>query len=173
MRRGVGDYDEPEPHVIFRRPRLPSECPHHQLDTVDGAREGRRMDNSRDYFHKEEEDEEDGAEERSYLVLEKDTYFPSGRREAGEAVREEMYERGMREDERNNEVGRNYFPSDRTQVKRRGGRYYIELAIFVDRDLQKDMFENFPDDTDEHIVHVVLAMINAVSDSEPDNVSHC
>ena len=126
----------------------------------DGARGARRMD----YFPQEEEA---GGEERSYLVLEKDTYFPSGRREAGEAVREEMFERGMREDERTNEVGRNYFPSDRTQVKRRGGRYYIELAIFVDRDLQKDMFENFPDDTDEHIVHVVLAMINAVSDSGP------
>ena len=172
MKRGVGDYDEPEPPVIFRRPRLPSECPHHQVDTVDrGGEDGARGVRRMDYFPHEEE--EAGEEERSYLVLEKDTYFPSGRREAGEAVREEMYERGMREDEGDNEVGRNYFPSDRTQVKRRGGRYYIELAIFVDRDLQKDMFENFPDDTDEHIVHVVLAMINAVSDSEPDNVSHC
>ena len=42
------------------------------------------------------------------------------------------------------------------------GRYFIELAIFIDRDLFKIMAENFPLDTEEHIIQVVLAMINAV-----------
>ena len=39
---------------------------------------------------------------------------------------------------------------------------HVELAIFVDRDLHKYMEENFPEDTDEHVIQVVLAMINAV-----------
>ena len=50
-------------------------------------------------------------------------------------------------------------------MKRTGklaGRYFIELAIFIDRDLFKIMAENFPLDTEEHIIQVVLAMINAV-----------
>lgn len=42
------------------------------------------------------------------------------------------------------------------------GKYFIELAIFIDRDLFKLMEENFPEDTEEHIIQVVLAMINAV-----------
>ena len=42
------------------------------------------------------------------------------------------------------------------------GKYFIELAIFIDRDLFKIMAENFPLDTEEHIIQVVLAMINAV-----------
>ena len=42
------------------------------------------------------------------------------------------------------------------------GKYFIELAIFIDRDLHKLMEENFPTETEEHIIQVVLAMINAV-----------
>ena len=65
---------------------------------------------------------------------------------------------------------RNYFPgtadtSTENWMKRIGkldGEYFIELAIFIDRDLFKLMEENFPEDTDEHVIQVVLAMINAV-----------
>lgn len=64
---------------------------------------------------------------------------------------------------------RNYFPSrfdtpdnNRREIKN-SERFYVELAIFVDRDLYRHMQENFPVNTDEHIIQVVLAMINAVS----------
>ena len=68
---------------------------------------------------------------------------------------------------------RNYFPSDldtttnswiqRAAGTKLKGKYFVELAIFIDRDLYKIMSENFPVDTEEHIIQVVLAMINAVS----------
>ena len=67
---------------------------------------------------------------------------------------------------------RNYFPSTMDTLsatdgwmRRTGkleGTYFIELAIFIDRDLFKIMAKNFPIDTEEHIIQVVLAMINAV-----------
>ena len=69
-------------------------------------------------------------------------------------------------------VSRNYFPSNldteatdnwMNKIRKVEGKYFIELAIFIDRDLFKIMSENFPVDTEEHIIQVVLAMINAVS----------
>ena len=69
-------------------------------------------------------------------------------------------------------VSRNYFPSNldteatdnwMSKIRKVEGKYFIELAIFIDRDLFKIMSENFPLDTEEHIIQVVLAMINAVS----------
>ena len=69
-------------------------------------------------------------------------------------------------------VSRNYFPSNldteatdnwMSKIRKVEGKYFIELAIFIDRDLFKIMSENFPVDTEEHIIQVVLAMINAVS----------
>ena len=41
-------------------------------------------------------------------------------------------------------------------------KFFIEMAIFIDRELFKIMQENFPVDTEEHIIQVVIAMINAV-----------
>ena len=38
----------------------------------------------------------------------------------------------------------------------------LTLFVFIDRDLYKLMEENFPEDTEENIIQVVLAMINAV-----------
>ena len=69
-------------------------------------------------------------------------------------------------------VSRNYFPSNldteatdnwMSKIRKVEGKYFVELAIFIDRDLFKIMSENFPVDTEEHIIQVVLAMINAVS----------
>ena len=38
----------------------------------------------------------------------------------------------------------------------------LTVFVFIDRDLYKLMEENFPEDTEENIIQVVLAMINAV-----------
>ena len=38
----------------------------------------------------------------------------------------------------------------------------LTLFVFIDRDLYKLMEENFPEDTEENIIQVVMAMINAV-----------
>lgn len=35
--------------------------------------------------------------------------------------------------------------------------------MFVDRDLYRHMLDNFPEDTEEQVLKVVLAMVNAVS----------
>ncbi|KAB7497763.1 A disintegrin and metalloproteinase with thrombospondin motifs 16 [Armadillidium nasatum] len=40
--------------------------------------------------------------------------------------------------------------------------FYIETAVFVDRDLLRLMEINFPRDTEEQVIEVVLAMVNAV-----------
>ena len=93
--------------------------------------------------------------ENGYLLVEPDEFFPN------EINTNEQYIL----------KSRNYFPSrfdaqDDNQLRRGikiGEKFYVELAIFVDRDLYKHMQENFPVDTDEHIIQVVLAMINAVS----------
>lgn len=74
------------------------------------------------------------------------------------------------ENDFNHLKSRNYFPSSfdtstDNWMARRGtlkGKYFVELAIFIDRDLYRIMSENFPVDTEEHIIQVVLAMINAV-----------
>ncbi|XP_045112507.1 A disintegrin and metalloproteinase with thrombospondin motifs adt-2-like [Portunus trituberculatus] len=39
---------------------------------------------------------------------------------------------------------------------------YVETSVFVDRDLYRHMLENFPKDTEEQVLKVVLAMVNAV-----------
>ena len=62
---------------------------------------------------------------------------------------------------------RHYFPGPVVDDwSRDSGRleetFYIEMAIFIDHELFKIMQENFPVDTEEHIIQVVLAMINAV-----------
>lgn len=40
---------------------------------------------------------------------------------------------------------------------------YVETSVFVDRDLYRHMLENFPKDTEDQVLKVVLAMVNAVS----------
>ncbi|XP_069944099.1 A disintegrin and metalloproteinase with thrombospondin motifs adt-1-like isoform X1 [Cherax quadricarinatus] len=45
---------------------------------------------------------------------------------------------------------------------RRGEDLYIETAVFVDRDLYRHMEDNFPTDTEDQVLRVVLAMVNAV-----------
>lgn len=40
---------------------------------------------------------------------------------------------------------------------------FIEIAVFVDKDLTEHMKTNFPDDTEKELVRFVLAMVNAVS----------
>ncbi|XP_065338554.1 A disintegrin and metalloproteinase with thrombospondin motifs adt-2-like isoform X2 [Cloeon dipterum] len=42
------------------------------------------------------------------------------------------------------------------------GPLFVELAVFVDRDLFRHMAVNFPRDTEREVTRVVLAMINAV-----------
>ena len=75
------------------------------------------------------------------------------------------------ENDFNHLKSRNYFPSsfdtttDNWMARHGtlvGRKYFVELAIFIDRDLYRIMSENFPVDTEEHIIQVVLAMINAV-----------
>lgn len=44
-----------------------------------------------------------------------------------------------------------------------GKDLYVEISVFVDRDLYRHMLDNFPDDTEEQVLRVVLAMVNAVS----------
>lgn len=39
----------------------------------------------------------------------------------------------------------------------------METAVFVDQDLLRVMKTNFPKDTEEQVIKVVLAMVNAVS----------
>lgn len=43
------------------------------------------------------------------------------------------------------------------------GTFYVETAVFVDQDLLRVMKTNFPKDTEEQVIKVVLAMVNAVS----------
>ncbi|XP_059477396.1 A disintegrin and metalloproteinase with thrombospondin motifs adt-1-like [Neocloeon triangulifer] len=42
------------------------------------------------------------------------------------------------------------------------GPLFVELAVFVDRDLFRHMAVNFPRDTEREVTRVVLAMVNAV-----------
>lgn len=130
-----------EPHVIFRKPRWNKSCPHN--DTKGANREGR-------VYFPDDKSKDDSA--TGYLLVEPDTFFPN------EIETNEEY----------NLKARNYFPSrfdapdsNRREIKN-SERFFVELAIFVDRDLYRHMQENFPVDTDEHIIQVVLAMINAV-----------
>ena len=125
---------------VFRKPRWRSPCPHNKKSF------DRR---EKSYFpHREDL--------KSYLLVDSEKYFPNDiAGENGFSLK-----------------SRNYFPSDMDTLsatdgwmRRTGklaGRYFIELAIFIDRDLFKIMAENFPLDTEEHIIQVVLAMINAV-----------
>ncbi|XP_069173601.1 A disintegrin and metalloproteinase with thrombospondin motifs adt-1-like isoform X2 [Procambarus clarkii] len=46
--------------------------------------------------------------------------------------------------------------------ERRGEDLYIETAVFVDRDLYRHMQDNFPTNTEDQVLRVVLAMVNAV-----------
>ncbi|XP_047478606.1 A disintegrin and metalloproteinase with thrombospondin motifs adt-1-like isoform X2 [Penaeus chinensis] len=43
-----------------------------------------------------------------------------------------------------------------------GEDLYIETAVFVDKDLYRHMQDNFPRDTEDQVLKVVLAMVNAV-----------
>ena len=55
--------------------------------------------------------------------------------------------------------GRHYFPArerGREEAAGSTGRHWVELAIFIDRDLHRTMQENFPKDTDEHTIQVTL-----------------
>ena len=124
-----------------RRPRWKSSCPYNLQS----------YSQKPGYFPNFQHDRRD----KSYLLLEQDKYFPN-------------------ELQNNYNIkSRNYFPSDldtttNSWIQRAGGakltgKYFVELAIFIDRDLYKIMSENFPVDTEEHIIQVVLAMINAVS----------
>ena len=133
-----------EPHVIFRKPRWTKSCPHQDGNSDGSEREGRG------YFPVQKSK---NMSENSYLLVEPDDVFPN-----------EIDTNGLF-----NIKARNYFPSsfessnnDRREISK-NERFYVELAIFVDRDLYRHMKENFPIDTDEHIIQVVLAMINAVS----------
>ena len=45
-----------------------------------------------------------------------------------------------------------------------GTRLYMELAVFVDKFLLEHMKKNFPDDTDDQTITIVMAMMNAVSE---------
>lgn len=61
-------------------------------------------------------------------------------------------------------------PASAASLRRRSGRgtiqhngpLYVELAVFVDRDLFRHMAINFPRDTEREVTRVVLAMVNAV-----------
>ena len=125
----------------FRKPRWRSSCPHNKKSFDRGEKS---------YFPRR-------GDLKSYLLVDSEKYFPNDiAGENGFSLK-----------------SRNYFPSDMDTLsatdgwmRRTGklaGRYFIELAIFIDRDLFKIMAENFPLDTEEHIIQVVLAMINAVS----------
>ena len=122
----------------YRKPSWRSSCPY-------DSNNYRQKEKS--YFPPRQKDE------RSYLLMDPDKYFPN-----------EI------ENDFNHLKSRNYFPSSfdtstDNWMARRGtlkGKYFVELAIFIDRDLYRIMSENFPVDTEEHIIQVVLAMINAV-----------
>ena len=119
--------------------------------------------------------------DREYMMMTQDTYFPTGNKvERGERTKQLAKEDagasllGVEERRPDVAMERQYFPdggqlaglmTDGDSAVYMGGRgkYYIELAIFVDRDLHRHMMENFPEDTEGHVVQVVLAMINAVS----------
>ena len=125
---------------VFRKPRWKSSCPH----------------NKKSFDRREKSYFPHRADLKSYLLVDSEKYFPNDiAGENGFSLK-----------------SRNYFPSDMDTLsatdgwmRRTGklaGKYFIELAIFIDRDLFKIMAENFPLDTEEHIIQVVLAMINAV-----------
>jgi len=92
------------------------------------------------------------VQRQSYLLMEPDKYFPN--------QLEKYFDL----------KSRNYFPgtADTTteewtrRIGKLEGEFFVELAIFIDRDLFKLMEENFPEDTEENIIQVVMAMINAV-----------
>ncbi|KAK7065614.1 Adt-1p, partial [Halocaridina rubra] len=52
--------------------------------------------------------------------------------------------------------------SERYDTRQRSEDLFIEMAVFVDQDLYKHMEDNFPTNTEEQVLKVVLAMINAV-----------
>ena len=128
---------------LIRKPRWKTSCPH------------KSEPREKTYFPRREEDQ------RNYLLMEPEQYF----------------ENEVDGNHHNNMKSRNYFPSrfdtnqippqsDQNWIQRLGkldGKFFVELAIFIDQDLFKLMAENFPIDTEEHIIQVVLAMINAVS----------
>ena len=128
---------------LIRKPRWKTSCPH------------KSEPREKTYFPQREEDQ------RNYLLMEPEQYF----------------ENEVDGNHHNNMKSRNYFPSrfdtnqippqsDQNWIQRLGkldGKFFVELAIFIDQDLFKLMAENFPIDTEEHIIQVVLAMINAVS----------
>ena len=119
-------------------------CAHNDATSQNNERKGR------DYFPQEEVV---NKSETAYLLVDPDSFLPNEIDTSAEY----------------NLKARNYFPSQfesseqHRQELKKGERFYIELAIFVDRDLYRHMQENFPIGTDKHIIQVVLAMINAVS----------
>ena len=122
---------------MYRKPRWKSSCPHNN----------NKERGEKSYFP---------PRSSSYLLMDREKYFPN---EIENSLNQKT-------------VSRNYFPSNldteatdnwMSKIRKVEGKYFIELAIFIDRDLFKIMSENFPVDTEEHIIQVVLAMINAVS----------
>ena len=120
-------------NIVDRRPRWQSSCPHSHPSRT-----------QKSYFPPEPRTMKD----RGYLLVEPDQYFPN-------------------QFNNYNLQSRHYFPGPVVDDwSRDSGRleetFYIEMAIFIDHELFKIMQENFPVDTEEHIIQVVLAMINAV-----------
>ena len=132
---------------VIRKPRWKTSCPHKS--------EPERRPREKTYFPAEQR----GEDQRNYLLMEPEQYF----------------ENEVDNNHHNDIKSRNYFPSRFAEsqqqqpdnwIQRLGkldGKFFVELAIFIDQDLFKLMAENFPIDTEEHIIQVVLAMINAVS----------
>ena len=120
-------------NIVVRKPRWQSSCPHSDPSRT-----------QKSYFPPEPRTMKD----RGYLLVEPDQYFPN-------------------QFNNYNLQSRHYFPGPVVDDwSRDSGRleetFYIEMAIFIDHELFKIMQENFPVDTEEHIIQVVLAMINAV-----------
>lgn len=70
----------------------------------------------------------------------------------------------LKEDDTNREETESTRTDDRNEgVDEDSRTLYIETSVFVDQDLYRHMLGNFPSDTKDHVLKVVLAMVNAVS----------
>ncbi|XP_023320697.1 A disintegrin and metalloproteinase with thrombospondin motifs 18 isoform X2 [Eurytemora carolleeae] len=149
------EYWTPGPHLIFRKAKWKEPCAHSSSDLKQN-----KTTNS-DF----------SRVQRRYLQVHPDTFIPNSFKGEERIWDDHLYfPNGGDESRTRPEPGyRDSFypgaakPELRPQDEFRSReKYFMELAVFIDRDLHRYMAENFPLNTDENIVQVVLAIINAV-----------
>ncbi|XP_047478605.1 A disintegrin and metalloproteinase with thrombospondin motifs adt-1-like isoform X1 [Penaeus chinensis] len=143
-----GERDDALPtHIVYRRESHDEECP-----SESHSRRRRSFISDTDEISRMKAQQE---ETRAALGSREGrrSYYDSFEHVVDEQLRSEWH--------RDNRYGPEGHEDNRARGFH-GEDLYIETAVFVDKDLYRHMQDNFPRDTEDQVLKVVLAMVNAV-----------